>query len=92
VLLARLEGEDIAAVSRGVCGLADDASRHAPDELGARRQEAVVRAAEGEVVPGCLSLPDGDRAPVATGRLEHAEGERVDMRDWQRLGIVRGGR
>src|SRR6266516_198444 len=48
VLLAGLQGEDIAAVPRGVSGLADDPPGHPPVELGARSQEAVVRAAVGD--------------------------------------------
>src|SRR5919206_571814 len=51
VLLAGLEGEDIAAVPRGVSGLADDAPRHAADVVRPRGEEAVVRPAEREGVP-----------------------------------------
>src|SRR5213075_2455364 len=50
VLLPGLQGEDIAALARGVYRLADDPSRHPADELLARSEEAVVRAAvRGEV-------------------------------------------
>ncbi len=63
VLLAGLQGEDIAALARGVYRLADDPARHAADELRARGEEAVVRPAEGREVPGGLSLADRERAP-----------------------------
>ena len=91
VLLPGLQGEDIAALARGVYRLADDAARHAPDELLARRQEAVMRPAEGREVPGSLSFAERKRGSVAAGRLEHAERQQVDMRDRQRAG-VRGDR
>src|SRR5436190_21631391 len=55
VLLARLQGQDIAALARGVYRFADDASRHAADELAARGEEAIVRAGEGLVVARALS-------------------------------------
>ncbi len=87
VLLAGLQGEDIAALARGVYRLADDASRHAPDELLARREEAVVRTAEGREVPGSLSFAERERGAVAARRLEHAERQEVDVRDRQRAGF-----
>jgi hypothetical protein len=91
VLLARLQGEDIAALARGVDRLADDPARHPPDEVRLRREEAVVRPAEGLVVPGPLPFADRERAAVAARRLEHAEAERVDVRHRQRAGLVRRG-
>ena len=87
VLLAGLQGEDIAALARGVYRLADDAARHAPDELLARREEAVVRPAEGREVPGSLSFADRERGSVAARRLEHAERQQVDVCDRQRAGV-----
>src|SRR5712672_4133235 len=84
VLLPGLQGEDIAALARGVYRLADNASRHAPDELLARREEAVVRTAEGREVPGSLPFAERERGSVAARRLEHAEGQEVDVRDRQR--------
>ena len=91
VLLARLQGEDIAAFTRGVYRLADDASRHAADELLARREEAVVRTAVRGEVARPLPLAERDRAAVAARRLEHAERQRIDVRDRQRLRVVRRG-
>ena len=91
VLLAGLQGEDIAALARGVYRLADDASRHAPDELLARRQEAVVRTPEGREVPGSLPFAERDRGSVPARRLEHAERQEVDVRNRQRAGFRGGG-
>ena len=51
-----------------------------------------MRAAEGREVPGSLSFADRERAAVAARRLEHAERQRVDVRDRQRTGVVRRGR
>src|SRR5438046_9745006 len=90
VLLASLQCEDIASLARGVYRLADDPTRHAPDVLGACRDEAVVRAAERLEVAGALPFADRDRAAVASRRLEDAEGHRVDMRDRQRARFARG--
>src|SRR6266446_9076861 len=73
VLLARLQCEDIAALPRGVDRLADDAARHAADELLARGEEAVVRPAVRHEVAGALALAERDRAPVAGRGLEEAE-------------------
>src|SRR5581483_6337151 len=88
VLLARLQGEDIAALARGVYRLADDAAGHPPDEVAARSEEAVVRAAVRGEVAGRLALPERDRAAVAAGGLQHAERQRVDVRDRQCAGAV----
>src|SRR6188474_2332910 len=73
VLLARLQGEDIAALARGVDRLADDPARHPPDVVRLGREEAVVRTAEGLVIPGTLPFADRKCAPIAAGCLEHAE-------------------
>ena len=91
VLLARLQGEDIAALARGVQRLADDPSGHPPDEVRPAREEAVVRAAVRREVPGGLALAERDRAAVPAGCLEHAERQRVDVGDRERLGVVRRG-
>ena len=90
MLLARLEGEDVAAASLDVGRLPDDPAGHPARELLARGDEAIVRPAVGERVAGRLPLADRDRAAVAAGSLEHAERHRVDMGDRQRLGVVRG--
>ena len=45
VLLARLQGQHIAALTRGVHRLADDPAGQPADVVGARGEEAVVRAA-----------------------------------------------
>ena len=50
-----------------------------------------MRAAEGREVARRLALADRDRAAVVARRLEHAERQRVDVRDRQRPGVVRGG-
>src|SRR5947199_5075619 len=44
VLLARLQGEDIAALAGDVGRLADDTAGHAADEVRARGDEPVMRA------------------------------------------------
>src|SRR6185437_6809552 len=90
VLLPGLQGEDIAALARGVYRLADDPAGHATDELFACGQEAVVRPAEGREVPGRLSLAERERRAVTSRRLEHAEREGVHVRDWQRPGFGGG--
>ena len=90
VLLARLQGQHIAAVARGVDRLADDPARQPPDELRARGEEAVVRAAVAHRVAGRLALADRHRAAVVAGRFEHAERHEVDVRDRHRPGVVRG--
>src|SRR5204862_2053344 len=84
VLLPGLQGEDIAALARGVYGLADDPPRHAPDELLASREEAVVRPTERGEVAGGLSFAQRERRAVAPRRLEHAEREQVDVGHRQR--------
>src|SRR5919198_1059097 len=73
VLLARLQGEDIAALARSVYRLTDDPARHPADEVVPRREEAVMRAGEGLVVARALAFADGDPAAVRTRRLEHAQ-------------------
>src|SRR5207248_6120259 len=73
VLLARLEGEDIAALARGVYRLADDPAGHPADELGAGGDEAVVRASVGLVVTRALALADRERASVRARCLEDPE-------------------
>jgi len=70
VLLPGLQGKDIAAVTRGVCGLADDPPGHPPDELGACGQKAVMRAAVGDVVPRRLPFSDRKRADAALRESE----------------------
>src|SRR5207253_574974 len=50
VLLPGLQGEDIAALARGVYRLADDPARHAADELVPRSKEPVVGTGEGLIV------------------------------------------
>src|SRR5207302_3270067 len=84
-----LEGEDIAALARGVYRLADDPARHPPDVFGARRDEPVMGPAEGEEVARRLTLADRERASVVTRRLEHAERRQVDVRNREGLGLVR---
>ena len=48
-----------------------------------------MRAAVCREVPGGLALAERDRAAVLAGRLEHAERQRVDVGDRQRLCVVR---
>src|SRR5581483_3682598 len=88
VLLARLQGEDIAALARGVRRLADDSAGHAARVLGAGGQETVVRPAERLVVACALALADRDRAPVRTGGLQHAERDGVDVSHRERAGVA----
>ena len=91
VLLAGLQGQHIAALTRGVDRLADDPPRQAPDVVVARGEEPVVRAAVAHRVTGRLTLADRHRAAVSARRLEHAERHQVDVRDRQRPGVVRRG-
>ncbi len=49
-------------------------------------------AAEAHGVARRLPLADRERAAVRAGRLEHAQRHEVDVRDRQRLRVVRGGR
>ena len=81
----------IAALARGVDRLADDPARQPADVVGARGEEAVVRAAVAHRVAGRLALADRHRAAVVARRLEHAERHEVDVRDRQRAGLVRRG-
>src|SRR5204862_4239204 len=73
VLLPGLQGEDIAALARGVYRLADDAPRHAADELISCREEPVVGPAEGREVARGLSFAEREGGAVASRRLEHRE-------------------
>src|SRR5581483_2757043 len=77
VLLARLQRQHETALARRVDGLADDAARQPPDELGARGEEAVVRPAVAHGVAGRLALADRHRAAVVARRLENAERDEV---------------
>ncbi len=90
VLLAGLQCEDIATLAGDVGRLADDPAGHAPDVVRAHGDEPVVRASVRLVVAGALPLADRDRAAVAPGRFEDSERDRVDVRDRERLGVVRG--
>ena len=91
VLLARLKGEDIAALARGVYRLADDPPREPSDVRVAGGEEPVVRAAVAHGVARRLSLADRERAAVVAGGLEHAEADQVDVRDRKRSRLVRDG-
>src|SRR3954453_20853533 len=91
VLLAGLEGEDIAALPRGVQRLPDDPARHAADELAPRGEEPVVGAGERLIVARALSFADRHPAAVLAGRLEHAERHEVDVRDGDRPRVARRG-
>ena len=55
-------------------------------------EEAVVRAAVRGEVARPLALAERERAAVVARCLEHAERQRVDVRDRERLGVVRRGR
>ena len=76
VLLARLERQDEGSPAVDVDGLAHDASRHAPDEVVACREKAVVRAAVRRPVPGRLALADRDGHSRTPRCFEHAERHR----------------
>src|SRR5437867_2754799 len=78
VLFSGLQGEDIAALARGVYRLADDPAGQLADVLPARREKPVVRAAVAHEVTRGLALADRQRATVVAGRLEHAEADQVD--------------
>ncbi len=91
VLFAGLQGQDIAALTRGVERLADDPSGHATREFTAGGDEPVVRAGEGLVVARALSFADRDAAAVVSWRFENTEGHRVDVRDRYCFGVVCGG-
>ena len=92
VLLAGLEREHVAALAVQVGRLTDDAARQPADVVDLRREEAVVRPGVGLVVARALALADRHRAAVVSGRLEHAERDRIDVRDRHCAGVVRGRR
>src|SRR3954468_22191596 len=60
VLLSRLQGEDIAALARGVYRLADEPAGHPADVVLACGEEAVVRPAERGKVAGALAFAERD--------------------------------
>ena len=82
MLLAGLQGEDIAALARGVYRLADDPAGQASDERRPRGEEPVVRPAVRLVVPRRLALADRDRAAVLARRFQDAEVEAIMGRNW----------
>src|SRR5207245_3505311 len=88
---ARLQGEDIAALARGVYCLVDDPAGQASDECRPRGEEPVVRPAVRLVVPRRLALADRERTAVLARRFQDAERDRVDVCDRQRLGVAPGG-
>ena len=92
MLLARLQREHEAALAVEIGRLADDAARQAADELRARGEEAVVRAAVALGVADRLALADRHVAAVGAGRLEHAERGEVDVGDGERARLAGGGR
>src|SRR2546425_6709314 len=73
VLLAGLQGEDIAALARGVYRLADDPARHPADELAPRSKEPVMGTGKGLIVARALAFADRDAASVGSWCLQHAE-------------------
>ncbi len=92
VLLARLQREHEAAPPVDVDGLAGDAPGHAAQVLLARGEEAERRPAEVQAVAQRLALADGHVDAAVAGRREHAERDRVDLRDDDRIaGVLRGG-
>ena len=91
MLLPGLQGEDIAALARGVYGLSDDPARHATDELVPRREKSVVRSGEGLVVARTLALPDRHAAAVCSRGFQHSQRDRIDVGDGDRTGVVRCG-
>src|SRR5215218_9184891 len=79
VLLTGLQGEDITAFTRDIGRLANDASRHAADVVGARGDEAVVRTSVRLVVARALAFANRKRAAVVSGSLEEPQRNRVDV-------------
>ncbi len=71
VLLAGLQGQDIAALARGVERLTDDPARHAADEFLPCGEEPVMRPGEGLVVAGALTLADRHAATVGARCFQH---------------------
>ena len=69
VLLAGLQCEDEAAATVDVLGFAGDPSRHPPDLLLSRAEEAEGGAAEVEPVAERLALTEGDVGAASAGRL-----------------------
>ena len=89
MLLARLEGEDEAALAVDVLGLPGDATGHAPDEGLGGGEEPERRTAEVQAVPERLPLADHDVHAALARRLEDGERKRVAGRDEERAGVVR---
>ena len=81
VLLAGLQREHEAAAPVEVGGGARDAPGHPAQVLLARGEQAERRAPEVEPVAERLALADGHVDPALAGRREHAERDRVDLRD-----------
>ena len=88
VLLARLQRQHETAIAVEVGRLAHDPAGHAADEVRARGEEAVVRAAVALRVAHRLPLADRQVAAVGAGRLEDAERGQVDVRDRERPGVA----
>ncbi len=91
VLLARLQRQDVAALTRDVDSLTDDPARQSADVVGAGGEKAVVRPAVAHRVPRRLAFADRHRTAVGAGRLEHPERDQVDVRDRHRAALVRDG-
>ena len=88
MLLARLEGQDVARATVAVDGLPDDPAGHAADVRHARGDQTEVRAAVVQVVAEGLSFGDGDVGPEGAGRREHAERQRIEDLDQRGAGSV----
>ncbi len=70
MLLARRQRQHEAAPPLGVDRLAGEPSRHLAHVLGARREQADVRAAEIQRVADRLALADGDVGVHLAGRAQ----------------------
>jgi len=89
VLLAGLQGEDVADAAVHIHGLPHDPPGHPTHVVEARGQDPQVRASEVEVVAEALPLRDGDVDAELARRREHPQRHRIE--DLDRLRLRRGG-
>ena len=76
MLLAGGEGEDIAALSLRIHGLAAEPAGHLPDEFLGRREQAHIGTAKVQGIADGLTLAHGDVGPHFPGRGHEAEADR----------------
>ena len=89
VLLARLQGEDVALAALRVAGRAHQPAGHLPHRCHARRHEPDVRPAVRKRDAQRLALGRHDVGAVVAGRRQHGQRGRLDHRDQLRADGMR---